>query len=110
MSEQIELGAGLMVMNVTTAFDGESADKLAYIQAQTNEDIAEILDRALAGLGVARIDWYYQQLRQPAKSPLEIFEDLGLVGCIDDAEPDLSSAYQSHIQGYLQDKQQQDRF
>ena len=89
-----------MVMNVTAQFDGEQADKLAYIQSQTNEEVGEILNRA--------IDLYYRQLQPPTKSPLDIFEDVGLVGCID-ADPNLSSRYESHVQDYLQQKHDQDR-
>jgi hypothetical protein len=89
-----------MIMHITAQFDDDHADKLAYIQQQTNEEFGEILSRA--------IDLYYQQLQTPAKSPLDVFEEAGLVGCME-AEPDLSSAYKSHIQNYLENKQSQSR-
>lgn len=79
-------------MHIATQFDDEHAEKLAFIQQQTQQEIAEILNRA--------IDLYYQQLQVPEKSPLEIFEEVGLVGCID-AEPDLSSNYKPVVKQYL---------
>jgi hypothetical protein len=40
-------------MHITAQTDDDHADKLTYIQQQTQEEIAEILNRA--------IDLYYQQ-------------------------------------------------
>lgn len=38
------------------------------------------------------------------KTPLEMFEELGLVGCIEESDPDLSTNYKPLIHQYLQEK------
>jgi len=90
-------------MHAATDFDDEQARKLTYIQQQTNQDIAEILSAA--------VDWYYQKL-QPAQqrsptaqaSPLDIFQALGLVGCIQNADADLSTHYKSLVHQAIEAK------
>lgn len=43
------------------------------------------------------------------KTPLEMFEELGLVGCIDDSDPDLSTNYKPLIHQYLQEKYEREQ-
>lgn len=87
-------------MHITTDFDEDHAGKLTYIQEQTNQDISEILNQA--------IDLYYQRLKPAEQSPLDIFQELGLVGCID-AEPDLSSNYKSVLHEQIRTKYDQEQ-
>lgn len=82
-------------MYVTAILDDEQAGKLTYIQQQTNQGVEEIISKAL--------DLYYEKVKSEAatlamqsspssdKTPLEIFQELGLVGCIKDVDPDLST-------------------
>ncbi|ACB00958.1 conserved hypothetical protein (plasmid) [Picosynechococcus sp. PCC 7002] len=60
------------------------ANKINLIQQQTQQDISEILKKA--------IELYYQTLQIPQKTPLQILEESGLIGCFED-DPDLSSNY-----------------
>ncbi|MBE9009709.1 CopG family transcriptional regulator [Pseudanabaenaceae cyanobacterium LEGE 13415] len=71
-----------------TQLDEDAANKLTYIQQQTGQDTETILKTA--------IEQYYQQLQPPQKTALDIFQDFGLVGCID-ADPNLSTNYKSVI-------------
>ncbi len=66
--------------------DEEYAEKLADIQQQTNQDLSEVVQRA--------IDFYHKQLQPIRKNPLEIMKQSGFVGCVQ-AEPDLSVNYKS---------------
>ena len=85
-------------MQIITHLDDDAASKLTYIQQQTGQDTEAILKTA--------IEQYYQQLQPPPKSALDIFQDLGLVGCID-ADPDLSTNYKLLISESLKQKYQQ---
>jgi hypothetical protein len=67
-------------MQITAQLDDDAVKKLNYIQQQTGQDVEAILK--------AGIDWSYQQLQSPQKTALDIFQDLGLVGCME-AEPNL---------------------
>ncbi|ASC74164.1 hypothetical protein XM38_051390 [Halomicronema hongdechloris C2206] len=71
-------------MDIVTQIDDNHAKKLAYIQQHTNQDLSEILNQA--------IDLYYEQLNPPSKSPLEVLQEDGLVGCFE-GDSDLSSNY-----------------
>jgi hypothetical protein len=87
-------------MEITTQLDNDHAEKLAYIQEHTHQNIAEILIQA--------IDLYYQQLQPIQKSPLEVLQEAGLVGCFE-GSPDLSSHYKSTIHEYLDRKHSPDQ-
>ncbi|MEO1402359.1 MAG: CopG family transcriptional regulator [Cyanobacteria bacterium J06635_1] len=87
-------------MHIATEFDEDHAGKLTYIQQQTNQDITDILNQA--------IDLYYQQFQPPEQSPLEIFQEAGLVGCID-ADPDLSSNYKTILRDQMKEKHEQEQ-
>ncbi|MBE9077984.1 CopG family transcriptional regulator [Romeria aff. gracilis LEGE 07310] len=82
-------------MEIATQLDNDHAKKLAYIQAQTHQDLTEVLNQA--------IDLYYKQLNPTQKSPLDILTEAGLVGCFEGA-PDLSSNYKSSVNEYLDQK------
>jgi hypothetical protein len=83
-------------MQIITQLDDDAASKLTYIQQHTGQDTEAILKAA--------IERYYQQLQQ--KTALDIFQDLGLVGCID-ADPNLSTNYKSVISQSMEQQYEQ---
>ena len=85
-------------MQIITQLDDDVANKLTYIQQQTGQDTEAVLKVV--------IEHYYQQLQPLKKTALDIFQDLGLVGCID-ADPDLSTTYKSVISQSLEQKYEQ---
>ncbi|MFZ9737850.1 MAG: CopG family transcriptional regulator [Prochlorotrichaceae cyanobacterium] len=62
------------------------AEKLSFIQKKTQQDLIQILKKA--------IDLYYKTLQIPEKTPLEILEESGFIGCCS-IESDLSTTYKS---------------
>lgn len=68
--------------------------KISTIQKITGKGLTEILRDA--------IDKYHQQVsKEPSsKNPLQIFTELGLVGCFE-GEPDLSTNYKSVVKSYI---------
>jgi hypothetical protein len=82
-------------MNIATQLDDNYAAKLTYIQAQTQQNVDEILQRA--------IELYYQRLQPIQKSPLAVLEEAGLVGCFEGGS-DLSSNYKPIVQECLDQK------
>ncbi len=82
-------------MNIATQLDDNHAAKLTYIQAQTQQNVDEILQEA--------IELYYQRLQPMQKSPLAVLEEAGLVGCFEGAA-DLSSHYKPIVQEYIDQK------
>ena len=59
---------------INTQIDPATTDKLTYIQQQTNQTLADVLRDA--------IDSYYQKLKQEhKKTPFEILEESGFIGC-----------------------------
>ena len=87
-------------MDITIYLEDEQAQKLPYIQQRTSQDAAVLMRQA--------IDRQYEQLVAERQTPLEIFEDLGLVGCME-GEPDLSTNYKAVVSDYLDEKHQQGR-
>ncbi|MTF40680.1 CopG family transcriptional regulator [Cyanobacterium aponinum] len=83
------------MLEINTKLTEKTADKLAYIQTQTQEEINQILELA--------IDNYYQKIKGKQKTSLELLEESGLIGCIS-AEPDLSTNYKSVIGEGLESK------
>jgi hypothetical protein len=65
-------------MQINAQLDDELAQKLTSIQQWKNQNSEDIVKHAIA--------LYYQQLQPQRKSPLEIFEESGFIGCIE-AEP-----------------------
>jgi hypothetical protein len=82
-------------MNIATQLDDNHAAKLTYIQAQTQQNVDEILQEA--------IELYYQRLQPIQKSPLAVLEEAGLVGCFEGSS-DLSSHYKPIVQEYIDQK------
>lgn len=80
-------------MDVSQKNDGEHIGKMNYARQQPNQ----------------AIDPCYQPLQPPEKTPLETFEELGLVGCID-GEPDLSTNYKPLIHRHLQEKCEREKY
>lgn len=82
-------------MQLEIELDNDSVEKLAYIQKQTNQDVNDVIKQA--------IEQYYNQIQttqvstlQNQKSALTIFNELGLVGCIQ-GDPDLSVNYKTKL-------------
>lgn len=81
---------------INTQIDPVTTDKLTYIQQQTNQPLSDILRDA--------IDSYYQKLKhQHKKTPLEILEESGFIGCCD-LESDLSTNYKQVLATELEVK------
>ena len=85
-------------MEITAQLDSRYTEKIALIQRQTQQDLSEIVGQA--------IDLYYQTQEISTPTALELFQSAGLVGCID---TDPSVPYQSVIQEYLEQKQEQNQ-
>lgn len=82
-------------MNINTQLNESVAAKLAHLQQMTNQNLEEILQQA--------IDVYYQQFQTQSKTPLEILQDNGFIGCIQ-AEADLSANYKPIVQKLVQER------
>lgn len=82
-------------MNVNAQINDDIADKISFIQAQTKQDLSEILKKA--------IELYYQTLQTPQKTPLQILEESGFIGC-SSAESDLSINYKQVLTEELNKK------
>jgi hypothetical protein len=85
-------------MEIITQLDPKYTEKIASIQRQTQQDLSEILGKA--------IDLYYQTLEISTPTALQLFQSAGLVGCID---TDPSVPYQTVIQEYLEQKQERNQ-
>jgi hypothetical protein len=85
----------LNMMQIHTELDNDHADKLAYIQQQTQQDVDALISTA--------IDYYYQKLQGMTRSPLEVLTETGFIGC-GSAEPDLSVNYKAVLQAEFQSK------
>lgn len=81
-------------MQLNINLEEEEVTKLSIIQKITGKDLTEVLRTA--------IDRYHQQVNKAPiqKSPLQIFTELGLVGCLE-GEPDLSNNYKSVVKSYI---------
>jgi hypothetical protein len=73
-------------MQINAELTQAEADKIAFIQQQTQQNIAEVLKSA--------IDLYYRNLHDHPKSPLQILEETGFIGCCS-VESDLSTTYKT---------------
>jgi hypothetical protein len=73
-------------MEIATQINEEQAQKLAFIQEKTQQNLDEILRSAL--------DFYYQQVLNTSKNHLEKFSQLGFIGCIE-AKPNLAENCES---------------
>ncbi|MGB3294134.1 MAG: hypothetical protein WBB01_14195 [Phormidesmis sp.] len=103
-------------MHVATSLTDEQATKLTYIQQQTNQNVAEIVSQA--------IELYYEKIKptenlksasedqghsSSGKNLLKVFQESGLVGCIKDGDPDLSTNYKSIISQELEEKYEREQ-
>ncbi len=75
-------------MEVNATVNDDIAHKISLIQQQTQQDLSEILKHA--------IELYYQSLHTPPKTPLQILEESGFIGCFQD-DPDLSTNYKKFL-------------
>jgi hypothetical protein len=82
-------------MDINTQLNKSTAAKLAHLQQMTNQNLEEILQQA--------IEVYYQQFQTQSKTPMEILQDNGFVGCIQ-AESDLSANYKPLVQRLVQER------
>ena len=73
-------------MDITIHLEKEQADKLKYIQQQTKQDTAAVLNRSLSDA----IDAYYQQIRYSHLDPLAQLRQSKFIGCFK-GEPDLAA-------------------
>jgi predicted metal-dependent hydrolase len=80
---------------INTQIDPATTDKLTYIQQQTDQTLSDILCDA--------IDIYYQKLKQQKKTPFEILEESGFIGCCS-VESDLSMNYKQVLAKELEAK------
>ncbi|MEH2295756.1 CopG family transcriptional regulator [Nostoc sp.] len=82
-------------MRINARLDDEYADKLAYIQQQTNQAVTDVIKSAL--------ELYYQQIQQQQKNPLSMLTKTGFIGC-GEADPNLSVNYKSILKDSLKAK------
>lgn len=82
-------------MDISTQLNESSVAKLAYLQQMTNQNLEEILQQA--------IDVYYQQFQTQSKTPIEILQNNGFVGCMQ-AESELSANYKPIVQRLVQER------
>jgi hypothetical protein len=82
-------------MEITIQLDSEHAAQLAYIQQRSHLDPAAVVNHS--------IEQEYAKLQATSPTPLQIFEEAGLIGCLE-GSPDLSVNYKSVISDYLEEK------
>ncbi|MFN6488314.1 MULTISPECIES: CopG family transcriptional regulator [unclassified Nostoc] len=82
-------------MRINARLDDEYADKLAYIQQQTNQAVTDVIKSAL--------ELYYQQLQQQQKNSFSMLTETGFIGC-GEADPKLSINYKSILRDGLKAK------
>ncbi|MBD2413422.1 CopG family transcriptional regulator [Nostoc calcicola FACHB-389] len=82
-------------MRINARLDDEYADKLAYIQQQTNQAVTDVIKSAL--------ELYYQQLQQQQKNAFSMLTQTGFIGC-GEAHPNLSVNYKSILKDGLKAK------
>ena len=82
-------------MRINARLDEEYADKLAFIQQQTNQAVTDVIKSAL--------ELYYQQLQQQQKNPFLMLTQTSFIGC-GEAHPNLSINYKSILRDGLKAK------
>ncbi len=85
-------------MELTIHLDAERAQKLTYLQQHSAQDPTDLLAQA--------IDQNYQKLRPSPESAYQIFEEFGLIGCMDSGAS-LPMVDHPSIREQLQQKRQQ---
>jgi hypothetical protein len=84
-------------MEITIQIDAEHAAQLAYIQQRSHLDPAAVINHS--------IEQEYAKLQAASSTPLQIFEEAGLIGCLE-GTPNLSVNYKSIISDYIAEKYQ----
>jgi hypothetical protein len=83
-------------MEITIQLDSKHAAQLAYIQQRSHLDPATLVNQT--------IEQEYAKLQSSSPTPLQIFEEAGLIGCLE-GPPNLSTNYKSVISDYIAEKQ-----
>jgi hypothetical protein len=89
LSEQVQIASQLMqaaIQRMQASSDGSSL-LTAMEETTLSQDVSQ----------------------EPKQSPFEIFQELGLVGCIKDADPHLSRNYKSLVHQEIEDRHNRDR-
>ena len=86
-------------MDITIHLEEEQADKLKYIQQQTKQDVAAVLNLSL----VEAIDAYYQQLRSSHLDPLAQLRQSRFIGSFK-GEPDLAANSEENFKAIMNEK------
>ncbi|MEH2265955.1 MAG: CopG family transcriptional regulator [Nostoc sp.] len=82
-------------MRINARLDDKYAEKLAYIQQQTNQAVTDVIKSVL--------ELYYQQIQQQQKNPFSMLTETGFIGC-GEADPNLSVNYKSILKDGLKAK------
>ena len=86
-------------MDITIHLEEEQADKLKYIQQQTNQDVTAVLNRSLT----EAIDAYYQQIRSSHLDPLAQLRQSRFIGSFE-GEPDLAANSEENFKANMNEK------
>ena len=86
-------------MDITIHLEDEQAHKLEYIQQQTNQDPATLLNPTLT----QAIDTYDQQIRALQPDPLAQLKQSKFIGCFS-GDPDLASKSEERFQEIMNEK------
>jgi hypothetical protein len=86
-------------MDITIHLEDEQAHKLEYIQQQTNQDPATLLNRPLT----QAINTYYQQIRASQPDALTQLRQSKFIGCFS-GDPDLASKSEERFQSIMNEK------
>jgi hypothetical protein len=86
-------------MDITIHLEEEQADKLKYIQQQTKQDAAVVLNRTLA----EAIDAYYQKIRSSHLDPLVQLRQSSFIGSFK-GEPDLATNSEENFKAIMNEK------
>ena len=86
-------------MDITIHLEDEQAHKLEYIQQQTNQDPATLLNRTLT----QAIDTYYQQIQASQSDALAQLRQSKFIGCFS-GDPDLASKSEERFQSIMNEK------
>ncbi|WP_334893485.1 CopG family transcriptional regulator [Nostoc sp.] len=84
-----------LTMRINARLDDKYAEKLAYIQQQTNQAVTDVIKSVL--------ELYYQQIQQQQKNPFSMLTETGFIGC-GEADPNLSVNYKSILKDGLKAK------
>ena len=86
-------------MDITIHLEEEQSEQLKYIQQQTNQDAAAVLNRSLAEV----IDAYYQQIRSSHLDSLAQLRQSKFIGCFK-GELDLAADSEANFKAIMNKK------